>query len=110
MKVSFPNAFDARAFCSSFEGARKTDNENLPKIRVRMSRSKEDQALFKKNIALVRKLNEESKVKTPNVSFSLRDNLSIWKFTKNDQGKWIRDAKWSSSDDTPGNNHGTPRS
>ena len=105
MKVSFSNAFDARAFCSSFEGAWKTDNENLPKIRVRMSCCKEDQDLFKKNIAIVRKLNEESKVTTPNVSFSLRDNLSIWKFTKTVQGKWIRDADVSSE-----NHHGTPRS
>ena len=94
LKVSFPSPFDARAFCSRFDEAKKNE-EMIPDIRVRRSRTKDEQAMYKKSAALSRKLNEEAKSAGQSISYSIRENYSIWKFTKNENGKWTRDENWS---------------
>lgn len=95
LKVTFPTAFDARAFRAKYEEVK--GKEGVPSHRVRNGRNKDQQALFKKNSAIAYKLNDEAKKTNSNASYSLRDNGEVWKFSKQENGKWIREEQWKLS-------------
>lgn len=98
LKISFPSHFDARKFKSSFEEIKKNDSADdvaLPNLRIRFNRTKEEHAAFKKNSDIAFKLNQGAKTKKENCSFSVRDNGELWKFQKEDGGKWRRVKEWS---------------
>ena len=97
LKVSFSCPFDSRAFRSRVDEVRRTDKE-VAALRVRPGRSKEEQILFKKNADIVHKLNNDAKKDQSNISFSLRDNGTIWKFEKKDVGGWVRVQDWTLPD------------
>lgn len=41
------------------------------------------------------KLNAEAKSRhETNISYSIRESGAIWKFMKNSEAKWVRDADW----------------
>ena len=93
LRVTFANAFDSRSFRARFAERKKT-NTDLPNIRMRAGRSKEEQVLFKQKGIEVYKLNQAAKEDGNNASFSLRENGHVWKFNKNNEGKWVRDESW----------------
>lgn len=92
LKVTFQTAFDARTFRAKYEETKGTND--IPYHRLRSGRTKEQQALFKKNGTITYQLNQESKNAGSNVSYSLRDNGDVWKFSKRGDGKWIREKEW----------------
>jgi hypothetical protein len=92
LKVAFSNPFDARAFRAKFDEQKRS--EGIPAWRVRSSRTKEDQATFKRQSTIVYDLNQKAKASKQKESFSLRDDGSIWKFIQMDDGKWKRDSQW----------------
>lgn len=95
LKVSFANAFDARAFSARFDEKKKAGTA-LPSLRMRPGRTKQEQALFKRKGDEVHKLNKTARDSNANESFSLRNNGDIWRFTKNGDGKRVRDGAWRS--------------
>ena len=95
LKVSFTNHFEARAFRARVEEMRKGDTETIPKWRMRTSRTKEEQTAFAAKHEKVFKLNEEAKAANSGESFSLREDGSVWKFIKQENGHWKRDQSWS---------------
>jgi hypothetical protein len=60
IKVTFPSAFDSRAFLSRFNETKKAD-DTLSHIKVRPGRTKEDHENYKKSVAIAYKLNDEAK-------------------------------------------------
>ena len=94
LKVSFPSDFDARKFKSRFEQM-KHEKKDIPDIRVRSSKTKEERENFSKNSKITHELNKEAKDAGGDYSFSLRENGSIWKFVKGEDGRWKRDKEWS---------------
>lgn len=114
LKVSFPSHFDARKFKSSFEENNRnvsTDDAALPNLRIRFNRTKDEHATFKRNSDVAFKLNKEAETKKENFSFSVRDNGDLWKFQKEDSGKWRRVKEWSHVDaPTSGNLRGASES
>lgn len=100
IKASFPTAFDARAFKAKYAQIKKTTDADIPSIRVRQSRSKEEQTKLRTVIKLAQHLNKTAKESNANHSFSLRDNGEIWKYAKDDEGKWSRDADWVAPEET----------
>ena len=95
LKVTFASPFEARSFRAKFEEKRKTDADLIPKFRMRAGRNEEDQALFKRLNTEAHKLNAAAKGSGQNASFSVREHGVIWKFIKNDGGKWVHDQDWS---------------
>ncbi|ELU06330.1 hypothetical protein CAPTEDRAFT_204203 [Capitella teleta] len=93
LKVSFPSQFDAYAFKSKYTQMKKQDAD-IPFIRVRTNRSKEEQLQFKKAIKLAKKLNGEAKKAKVTCSYSVSDNGEIWKYAPNSKGKWRRVNDW----------------
>lgn len=93
LKVSFANAFDARAFRARFAEKKKAVND-LPDVRMRAGRSREEQILFKEQGDIVYKMNDAAKKAGENASYSLRENGQIWKFAKNENEQWVRDEDW----------------
>ena len=94
LKVSFAHQFDARTFCARFEEKRRA-KDDIPNWRVRISRTKEEQAAFIKKNNVVFKLNEDAKAAKLNESYSLRNDGSVWKFVKQPDSSWKRDSEWS---------------
>ena len=82
---------------ASFDAQRKDKNLNLPAIRLRSGKSKEELEAFRNNAKLVYNLNAEAKKagRQDSESFSLRDNGAIWKFATNENGAWRRVTGWS---------------
>jgi len=105
LKVSFPTNFDARAFRASFNNRRKTHND-LPNWRLRGHRTRSEQALFEKNSRTTFQLNSAAKEAKLNESYSLRDDGSVWKFVKQENGKWKREKDWElpACDESPSTN------
>ena len=96
LKASFNTQFDARKFKASYEEAKKNETPNLPSVRVRRCRTKEEETTYKSKIKRLKELNDLAKEEGDTTSFSLRDNGLIWKYVKDQQsGKWRRDVKWS---------------
>lgn len=94
LKVTFPTAFDSRAFGSRFDEVRSTDN-TLSNVKVRPGRSKAEHGKFKEGADLAYKLNSEAKErKETKMSYSVRNNGVVWKFVINDTQKWVRDPEW----------------
>jgi hypothetical protein len=60
---------------------------------MRLGKTKQVRDAYAKSKIAAKKLNYEST--DANCSFSLRDNGSIWKYVKGDDGKWKRDQGWS---------------
>jgi hypothetical protein len=96
LKVTFPSSFDARSFMAAFDAKRRDNEIDLPSIRLRSGKSKEELSAFRRSAKQAHQLNEEAKNAGihPSESYSLRDNGEIWKFTKDDQGAWKRIADW----------------
>ena len=106
LKISFPTAFDARTFVSRYGQFRK-ENRNEPCLRIRGSKTKEEQAVFSKNSKIAHELNQEARTKKLPESYSLRDNGTIWKFMKGpNDGIWRRDREWQLPS---GNDNRTPQ-
>jgi hypothetical protein len=79
---------------SRYSGAKK--KENVPAVKVRSCRTKEEEILYKEKLKRLRELNGKAKADGNSVSFSLRDNGSIWRFKKDAvTSKWSRDVEWS---------------
>ncbi|ELU02920.1 hypothetical protein CAPTEDRAFT_189951, partial [Capitella teleta] len=106
LRVTFSSPFDARVFRARFVEHRKADEnaddtkgvnaDDSKGVHVRTSRNDSEQEKYRKNKDIVRKLNDDAKrADLSNISFSLRDNLAIWKFEKDDEGKWKRTQDWS---------------
>jgi hypothetical protein len=97
LKVTFPTSFDARSFMAAFEAKRMDKDLNLPAIRLRSGKSKEELEVFRKSAKLAYNLNAEAKKagRQHSESFSLRDNGDIWKFATNENGAWKRVTGWS---------------
>jgi hypothetical protein len=102
LKVTFANSFDARSFLARPDERRKTgaDNDALMKLHMRSGRSKEEQVRYKRLKADTHKLNLDAKKDGLQVSFSVRDNGKIWKYVKDDSGRWERATDWSYSPST----------
>lgn len=98
LKVTFANPFDARSFRAKYDEKKKTDPGTIPILRMRAGRNEEDQALFKKLNTDAHKLNVAAKSSGQNASFSVREHGVIWKFVKNENGKWMHDREWSNED------------
>ena len=94
LKMTFPTAFDARSFMARYDQARRSKTEGLPSLRLRPSMTKEERAKFAKSSKLVFDLNTKAKRDDLPESYSLRDDGSVWKFFKTDDGKWRRDRNW----------------
>ena len=92
LKLTFPTNFDARKFMAKFDQL-KSEKAELPNIRMRLGKTKQERDAYIKSKIAAKKLNDEST--DANCSFSLRDNGSIWKYVKGDDGKWKRDQGWS---------------
>ena len=105
IKASFQTQFDARAFKARYTQMKKEDAD-FPSIRVRQSRSKEEQFQFKKALTLAKGLNDDAKTADASYSFSVRENGDIWKFAKNNEGNWKRVRDWVAPDEnnTPSGN------
>jgi hypothetical protein len=98
LRVTFSSPFDARVFRARFVEHRKADEnaDDTKGVHVRASRNESEREKYRKNKDIVRKLNDDAKqADLSNISFSLRDNLAIWKFEKDDEGKWKRTQDWS---------------
>ena len=96
IKASFSTEFDARKFKASYNEARNNETPNLPSVRVRRCRTKEEETMYKSKIKRLKELNDLAKEEGNATSFSLKDNGLIWKYVKDNQsGKWRRDVKWS---------------
>ena len=99
MVVTFDSNFDARTFMSRCDASKSDLSDLTHNMRIRPYRSSEEQAIFKSKLERVRDLNKKAKEESPEVSFSLRANGSIWKYTKNPaSNKWTRDVEWSDSE------------
>lgn len=96
VKVSFPTAFDARTFTSGYDQFRREnrDDQVYGGLRIRPSRTKDEQAVFTKSSDIAHRLNTEAREKNLPESYSVRDNGSIWKFTKSSDGAWKRNRDW----------------
>jgi hypothetical protein len=98
LRVTFQSSFDARTFRSRYELA-KANLGYTPTPRVRPCRTKDEEAVFKKKLMILKDLNNQAKTNNKDTSFSLRDNGSIWCFKKDaNSGKWLRDPKWVETD------------
>lgn len=97
LKVTFPSAFDARSFKARYEDERRRGADDLPTIRVRSNKNKEERAIFAKSSKLAFDLNSHARKEKTAESFSLRDDGSIWRYAKSSDGKWKRDREWSPS-------------
>lgn len=97
LRVTFSNPFDSRAFRARFAEHTKDKNSGLNNLQVRPCRNAAEQETYRKNKAVVQKLNNDAKQSGApvNVSFSLRDNCAIWKFEKCDDGDWRRVRDWT---------------
>ncbi|ELU11850.1 hypothetical protein CAPTEDRAFT_188659 [Capitella teleta] len=85
MMVTFGSNLEARTFKSRCKEA--MEKLGMRHIRVRSCRTKNDGEAAK-----------AAKEEGGTVSFSLRDNGQIWRFTKDGQyGDWRRDTEWSDS-------------
>lgn len=105
LKMTFPSTFDARAFRSKVSEAKKADSSTLPKLRCRLGRTKDEQTKHRKLSQMTFNLNNEATKAGTNASFSVRDSGEIWKFEKNNEGKWTRDHQWSAPEDQSSGNH-----
>ena len=94
LKVSFSSPFDAKAFCARFK-EEKGDHEEFSNLRVHPWRTKEEHMTFKKNSDIAFKLNKEAKENGDTISFSVRDTGAIWKYQKDENGKWTKVQDWS---------------
>lgn len=105
LKVSFSTAFDARAFSARFDQVkRQASDDTISAIRVRLSKTKEERAIFSASCKLAFTLNKEAKDAGDNHSFSVRENGEIWKFQKASNGRWERVRDWRApGGDTAGN-------
>lgn len=103
LKVTFPTAFDARSFMARYEERRRERSDDFPVLRLRSGKTKEELAAFSRSSKEAFKLNEEAKTAGKNESYSLRDDASIWKFIKQENGSWKRDKDWRpvAADATP---------
>ncbi|ELU06174.1 hypothetical protein CAPTEDRAFT_191013, partial [Capitella teleta] len=75
-------------FRARFVEHRKADEnaDDTKGVHVRASRNESEREKYSKNKDIVRKLNDDAKqADLSNISFSLRDNLAIWKFEKDDE-------------------------
>lgn len=109
MKISFQTAFDARAFQTKVEEAKKSDSLTQSTIKCRPGRTKEEQAKHTKLSKTVYELNTSAKQKdSPVESFSLRQNGQIWKFQLSENGKWIRATDWQYQPPAPASGNGNP--
>ena len=72
---------------------------NLPNIGIRQNLNVEEQSQYQSQSQYVYNLNREARDNGGAVSYSLRDdeNLSIWKFIKQEDGTWRRDRTWNDS-------------
>ena len=94
LRVTFESSFEARSFMSRYSTAR--NKEGVPALKVRLCRTKEEETVYKEKLKRLRELNSKAKADGDTLSFSLRDNGSIWRFKKNaTTGKWSRDFEWS---------------
>ena len=92
LKLTFPSNFDARKFKAKFDQL-KSEKKDIPNIRMRLGKTKQEREMYARNKQTAKKLNEDTK--DTKCSFSLRENGSIWRFVKGDDGKWKRDRDWS---------------
>lgn len=97
LKVTFASPFEARTFRAKYDEKKKIDAGTVPKLRMRAGRNEDEQALFKKLNMEAYKLNAAAKSADQNASFSVREHGVIWKFMKNDRGKWVHDQDWSNA-------------
>lgn len=95
MKLTFGSQFDARAFMARVSECKKNGDAEVKDIRCRPCRSPEEQKRHVVLSAQVRKLNEEAcAMSEETVSYSLRHNGEVWKFTKDESSKWKRVTDW----------------
>ena len=94
LMASFPSAFDARSFIVRYDNVRKEKTQGLPVLRLRTGKNKEERAAFSKCATLAYKLNSEAR-NAGIESYSLREDGSIWKYKKTDDGVWKRDRNWA---------------
>lgn len=94
LKATFPSPFDARTFIARYDQKRRENTENLPKLKIRSSKTKAEQAAFSQGSKLAFALNKKAKDDGLPESFSLRDDGSVWKFVKSENGRWRREDDW----------------
>lgn len=95
LMASFPSAFDARSFIVRYDNARKEKTQGLPVLRLRTGKNNNERAVFRKSATLAFKLNNEAREAGIEESYSLREDGSIWKFKKTDDGVWKRERNWT---------------
>lgn len=93
IKVTFPSPFDARTFEARY--FQEKDRDDVSNIRIRPCRSKEEQKIYAERRSKVFQLNKGAREANLNESHSLRPSGDIWKFFKNENGKWVRDRDWA---------------
>lgn len=111
LKVTFGSVFDARAFQAKFLEAKKEDHPKTSGVRCRPGRTKAEQENFTKLSKAVYNLNKDAKP-AGNESFSLRPNGQVWKFAKDEEGRWKRVTDWTYTPVSPaqGNSSQPPTS
>ncbi|ELU11758.1 hypothetical protein CAPTEDRAFT_198633 [Capitella teleta] len=93
LKVTFETEFDVRPFRSRCDQNKRT-SEEFPNIRIRQCRNAEEQKTFGKGLERAKEMNKAAKDTRVEYNFSVLDDGQIWKFEKDEQGKWKRDAEW----------------
>ena len=98
LMLSFGSSFDARAFKSRYEHCKTEKKVGLPSLRLRIGKTKEEREHFKQSASLCHRLNQDAKTAKRDESFSLRDNGSVWKYVKCENGAWKRVKSWTTSE------------
>ncbi|ELU10196.1 hypothetical protein CAPTEDRAFT_201698 [Capitella teleta] len=93
LKVTFSSVFASGVFRSRFNEMKK-EYETLRRISLRPGRTKEEHEEYKNSVTIANKLNDEANKSENNTSYSVRDNGAVWKYEKNNDGKWSRVADW----------------
>ena len=94
LKATFPSPFDARTFIARYDQHRREKTDNLPTIRIRSNKTKDKRVAFSRGSKIAFALNKKANEDGLPESYSLRDDGSVWKYVKSDNGKWRRERDW----------------
>lgn len=97
MKVTFSSPFDARTFLAKVDENKKRGDDQFQNIRCRPCRTPNEQTRYTKMRIQLNKLNEDARVRgaAQRESYSLRNSGEIWKFSKDESGRWKRVTEWT---------------
>ena len=96
MKVTFKSPFDAWAFAAKLKEQTRQGDDDFQGIHCRPCRTRNEQDKYIRMKSQLNKLNQDARARgCDSESYSLRNSGHIWKFLKNDSGKWLRVSEWT---------------